>query len=95
MEDETLCGVCGLPLGNQPVNTMGRKGSESVNRAGASRGLDVFIECGQTIHAHCRRDIIHQRTIKVDINNNISENNSISLRSKCSFDFLTKCLLCC
>ena len=66
--------------------------SESVNRAGASRGLDVFTECGQTIHVHCRRDIIHQRTIKVDINNNTSENNSISLRSKSSFDFLTKCL---
>ena len=41
MEDKTVCVVCGLSLGNQPVNTLGRKGSESVNRAGASRGLDV------------------------------------------------------
>jgi len=90
-----VCGVCGLPLGNQPVNTLGRKGSKSVNRAGANRGLDVFTECRQTIHAHCRRDIFYQRNIKVDINNNNSENNSISLRSKSSFDFLTKCLFCC
>jgi len=95
MEDETVCGVYGLSLGNQPVNTLGRKGSESVIRAGANRGLDVFTECRQTIHAHCRRDIFHQRNIKVDIQNNNSENNSISLRSKSSFDFLTKCLFCC
>ncbi|KAL4231113.1 hypothetical protein ACF0H5_008696 [Mactra antiquata] len=93
MEDEATCAVCCLPLGEQPVNTLGRKGSESINRVGVNRGLDISTECGQSIHIHCRRDFIHQRNIKVDANNN-NENNNISLRSKSNFDFMTKCLFC-
>ena len=89
------CAICGESLADgQLTVSLGKKGSDSINKTSNGRGDAIQTVAGQTLHKDCRRDYIHKRNL-VKQDPSISSVSPIKARrSSESFDYRHHCIFC-
>ena len=89
------CAICRESLADgQLTVSLGKKGSDSINKTSNGRGDAIQTVAGQTLHKDCRRDYIHKRNL-VKQDPSISSVSPIKARrSSESFDYRHHCIFC-